>query len=178
MISTSFKNRFEKENGGFTLVELMIASGLFIILISIATGAFINTLRTQRIITNLSESLNNTSFAIEQIAREVRVGFGFESGGDEDTLQFFNSSGNEVIYSLKNNGDGNGDGQGIERCESGECRMITAPEVNISNLKFILQGDSEGDGEPPRVTILISVMGEKGIKVNMQTTISSRILDS
>ena len=176
MIRTSFKRRFKKENSGFTLVELMIASGLFIILISIATGAFINTLRTQRIITNLSESLNNTSFAIEQIAREVRVGFGFDNGGN--TLEFTNSSGNDVVYSLKNNSDGNGDGQGIERCEEGVCRMITAPEVNISNLEFILQGDLEGDREPPRVTILISVMGEKGIKVNMQTTISSRILDS
>ena len=146
---------------------LMIASSLFIVLISLASGAFINTLRTQRIITNLSESMNNISFAIEQISREVRVGFQFSGGGD--TLQFVNSSGDDVIYRLLDNS--------IERCENLSCKMITTPDVNVDNLEFIFQGEGADDGEPPRVTILISVIGEKDISVNLQTTISSRILN-
>src|SRR3972149_3143400 len=97
---------------GFTLMELMIAPSLFVILIAIASGAFINALRTQRIITDLSESMNNVSLAIEQIAREVRVGFGFSGSGD--TLNFINSDGVEVTYRL--------DGNSIYRCEgSGTC---------------------------------------------------------
>ena len=164
-----------KFSSGFTLIELMIASGLYIILISIATGAFINTLRTQRIITDLSESLNNTSFAIEQIAREVRVGFDFE--GEGGTLEFTNSNGNGVIYELKNQTDS--ENGGIWRCENGsDCEFMTAPEVNIDNLEFILMGSEPGDDKSPRITILISVVGEKNIRVDMQTTISSRILDS
>ena len=155
---------------GFTLIELMIASGLFVILISIASGAFINTLRTQRIITNFSESMNNVSFAIEQIAREVRVGFQFSGGGD--TLQFINSSGVDVIYRLSADNE-------IERCENViNCEPITVQNVNVDRLEFILQGEEADDGEPPRITILISVKGEKSININLQTTISSRILDS
>lgn len=159
---------------GFTLIELIIASSLFVVLISVASGAFINTLRTQRIIMNLSESMNNTSFTIEQIAREVRVGFQFEGGGD--TLEFTNSSGDLVKYTLVSL-DSNT--KGIERSENGGVgETITSPDVNIDNLEFILQGEEAGDGEPPRITILISVKSEKDIKVNLQTTISSRVLDS
>ena len=157
-----------RSGAGFTLVELLISSGIFVILISLASGAFINALRTQRIITSLSEDMNNVSFTIEQIAREVRVGFLFSGGGD--TLRFTNSDAVNVSYSLS---DG-----GIERCEENDCSIITAPDVEVESLEFILQGENQGDGEPPRVTILITVVGEKDIKVNMQTTISSRNLDS
>ena len=159
---------------GFTLMELMIATSLFVILIAIASGAFINTLRAQRIITNLSESMNNVALAIEQIAREIRVGFSFEGGGK--ILEFINSSGNGVTYELRQQQDS--DNSGIWRCENGsDCEFITSPEVNIDRLEFILRGNGS-DREPPRVTILISVVGEKDIRVDLQTTISSRIIDS
>ena len=158
---------------GFTLIELLIASGIFVVLVSLASGAFINALRTQRIVTDLSESMNNVSFAIEQIAREVRVGFLFSGSGD--TLQFVNSNGVNVRYSLIKNDGGSG---AIQKCEEGACSTITSPSVNVSNLEFILQGENQGDGESSRVTILVSVTNEKDIKVNMETTISSRNLDS
>jgi len=163
------KHNFTQKSGaGFTLIELLISSGIFVILISLASGAFINALRTQRIITNLSENMNNVSFAMEEIAREVRVGFLFSKSGD--TLKFTNSSGADVSYGLV---DG-----GIERCENNECSRITAEDVKIDNLQFILQGEGQGDGEAPRVTMLITVVGEKDIRVNLETTISSRNIDS
>jgi len=102
------------------------------------------------------------------MAREIRVGFQFSDGGD--TLRFVNSNGEDVIYRLLD--------KGIERCEDASCETITTPDVNVDNLEFILQGEENGDGEPPRITILISILGEKDISVNLQTTISSRVLDS
>ena len=157
------------KEGGFTLIELLIASGVFIILVSLASGAFIQTLRTQRVVTNLSASMNNVSFTMEQIAREVRTGFSFNTVGDSE-LNFTNSSAESVSYEVVEGG--------IQRCADGNCKILTAPDVNIDKMEFILQGASSGDNEPPRVTILFSVVGEKDIRVNMQTTISSRILDT
>jgi len=168
-----------KENGkttdrssrskGFTIIELIVSTGLFVVLVALASGSFIQALRTQRIVTSLSISMNDASFVIEQIAREVRVGFNFSGGGN--TLSFNDSVGNLVSYKLS--------GTSIERCEGGcSGNIITSPDVKIDNLEFIVQGNASGDGEPPRVTILLSVIGEKDIRVHLQTTISSRILDT
>lgn len=153
---------------GFTMIELLVSTGLFVVLISIASGAFIQALRTQRIVTNLSISMNDASFVMEQISREVRVGFNFNGGGS--AFNFTNPKGKSISYSLV--------GNGIKRCESGGCKIITSPDVKIDNLSFILQGNKPGDLLPPRVTILMSVVSEKEIKVHLQTTISSRILDT
>lgn len=163
-----------KENMGFTLVELMISSSVFVILIAVVSGTFINALRTQRIITNLSESMNNASFAIEEMSREIRVGFGFGVVGD--SLSYLNSFGDEIVYRRDEHDDTGV--YGIERCENSSCEFVTSPDVNIENLEFILQGTEEGDGLPPRVTILMTVLGEREIRVNLQTTISSRVLNS
>jgi len=167
---------FSKKSGaGFTVMELLVSSSLFIILIAIASGAFIQTLRTQRTVTNLSASLNDVSFVIEQIAREVRTGSSFSGSASKDTLRFRDPDGIEIGYKHR--------GSQIGRCE-GACSLdsdydpLTAPDVNLSSATFILQGASSFDGEPPRVTILLSVEGESNIKINLQTTISARRLDT
>ncbi len=166
------------DRNGFTLVELLVASSIFLILISLAAGAFINTLRTSRVISDLAESMSNSSFVLEQIAREVRFGFDFQpTSGEIDTLTFTNSDGELVSYTLITSGSY----AGIGRCVGIGCRnheLITSPDVYIENFKFILFGTERGDGFPPRVTILITVRGEKDIRVNLQTTISSRIIDT
>jgi prepilin-type N-terminal cleavage/methylation domain-containing protein len=62
---------------GFTLVELLIAVGLFVIIISIAVGGFINALRTQREVSSLIATQSNVSLALEQMTREIRTGYLF-----------------------------------------------------------------------------------------------------
>jgi len=175
--STSFSK--SKSGAGFTIIELIISTALFVTLVSISSGAFVQTLRNQRIVTRLSESMSNTTFVIEQISREIRTGFSFNvSGGSNggDKLQFINSSGETISYKLIDSG--------IARCEGSSCASdnkydaLTSERVEIDNLKFIPQGVSSGDGEPPRITILISILGGNDIKVQLQTTISSRIIDT
>lgn len=165
-------HRFRRDSAGFTLLELMISSAIFIVLIAVASGTFISAIRTQRTITNLSEAMNNASFVIEQISREIRVGFQFTGGGN--SLQFINSDGDAIEYRFIDNG--------IQRNEaSSGWETLTSEDVNIGNAEFILQGHNPSgmsDGEPTRVTIVVSVVGEKNIAVNLQTTISSRNLDS
>lgn len=161
---------------GFTLIELLVSSGLFLVLVALASGTFVNTLRTQRTVVGLAEGMNNAAFAIEQIAREARVGFNFESASP-DTITFTNADGEDVSYS-RIVVDGVG---AIGRCVGAGCSTytpMTSPAIDIESLEFVLQGANRGDGLPPRVTILITVRGEKDIRVNLQTTVSSRILDT
>jgi len=162
-----------KKQKGATIIELIISAGLFVILISLASTSFIQALRTQRIVTKLSASMNDVAFVTEKIAREVRVGFSISGGGG--SMDFINPDGDRIHYKFI----GSGIGRCVNACASdGTYKLLTSPDVEIDNLEFILQGTSSGDGEPPRVTIVTSIITENQIRINLQTTISSRILDT
>ncbi len=64
-------------SSGFTLVELLIAIGLFSIVVVIASAGFINGLRTQRQVASLISAESNVTLVLEQMAREERTGYLF-----------------------------------------------------------------------------------------------------
>lgn len=70
-------NQLQNSRLGFTLVELLIAIGLFTIIVSVAVGGFTNALRTQRQVSSLIATQSNVSLALEQVAREIRTGYLF-----------------------------------------------------------------------------------------------------
>jgi len=158
------------KNKGFTIVELMVSMSLFLVLISVATGTFVQTLRTQRLITDLAYANDNATQALEQIIREVRTGSGF-SGSTNTLLKFVNYKNETVNYKLT--------GHFISRCvgncpTDSEYQPITAPEVQVERLSFIVSGTDPSDNLASRVTIALSVKGPRDIKVNLQSTVSSR----
>ena len=81
---------------GFTIIELLIAMGLFAILISVVSGIFVRSLRAQRVTVALIAANNNASLAIEQMAREIRTGQSFSAVIDQ--LRFINAKGETVTY--------------------------------------------------------------------------------
>ena len=158
-------------NRGFTMVEVIIGMFLFITVISASTTVFINAMRTQRAIVALLAVQSNISLAIEQIAREVRTGENFSL--DSEGLAFTNAKDQKVIY--RKNGDF------IEKVVDGAAGRMTADNVVVGKLKFILKGNLPTDGRPPQVTILMSFSPKnsimKDVTADIQTTISSRVLD-
>jgi prepilin-type N-terminal cleavage/methylation domain-containing protein len=169
-----------KVNNGFTIVELLVAMGLFVVLIGISTGGFIKALQTQKAIISLMEANDNANLALEQMAREIRTGYNFSKISDTE-LQFVNQYNRVVWYRLNE--------EAIERGTEKEgvvsrriYKKITADNVKIKNFKVALFGSGVGDGYPPRITVSLSV-GPTGrylenILTNIQTTISARTLDS
>src|SRR3989344_9647798 len=87
---------------GFTMIELIVAMGIFLILISAATSVFVQALRTQRAIVALMAANDNASLVLEQMAREIRVGYNFQTNVSEDELTFVNAYNELVIYRLNN----------------------------------------------------------------------------
>ena len=158
---------------GFTIIELLVAMSLFLVLVAVATGTFIQTLRTQRIITELTAANDNATQVIEQMSREIRTGFSFVDSTDT-TLKFVNYRNEQVSYKLV--------GGSISRCVGG-CQSdtdflpITAPEVKVERLKFTNSGIDLTDNFPPRITVTLSILGPKDVKVNLQTTVSSRVIE-
>lgn len=177
-----------KNNKGFTMVELLVAIASFVIIVSIAVGGFSGALRSQRQSIALLNANYNSSLVLEQMAREIRTGTNFcdqnppcssPLGGGEirtDKLYFTNAYGQNVVYRLNNSG--------IEKSIDGgtSFKKITADDVVVDYLKFILNGQTFGDGKQTRITILMGIKSKESSVsssvVNLQTTVSPRVLDS
>jgi prepilin-type N-terminal cleavage/methylation domain-containing protein len=167
---------------GFTLIETVIAIGLFSIIISIAIGGFVNALHIQKELAELIAAQSNASEAIEQMTREIRTGYLFcttpnNSGGNvvpndvckgsasavttfatgpwkvEGVLDFFNANSDEVTYHLKNNALYKYDGTGADATDT----PVTGDNVSVKYLNFYLQGNAEGDHWYPRITMMIGI---------------------
>ncbi len=172
-------------NKGFTIIEMVVAVGVFAIVITILLAAFLNISSIQKRAEAQRIINDNLNFSLETMMREIRAGSNY---CDPSLLSCFSdrfvfkssSAGNPVfVYKLNNNR--------IERSVDGGINFIplTAPEVKIINLIFIVSGEKSNDNPPadglqPRVTIVITgSAGEKNvINLNLQTTISQRKTDS
>lgn len=175
----------------FTLVELLVAMGIFVIVISIAATSFIQALRTQQSIVALMEANDNISLVLEQMAREIRTGYRFctasapilnldpiytEHCNDltANELAFVNALEREVSYRLEDEAIWERTGVlGIPK--DGK---ITADNVKINYFNIVLTGNDADDNLQSRITISLSISPTgrdiKDVKTNIQTTISPR----
>ena len=159
---------------GFTLMEIMVASSLFISVVVISSGAFVQALKNQRDIASLTSANNNLSQVIEAIAREVRTGNDF-SLSKFDELNFANYKGEKVSYKLLADKTIGRCASLVAFCLSGDAyASLTSRKYSIDFIRFYYQGIGEPDGLPPRVTISIGIQGLKNLTTNIQTTVSSK----
>ena len=162
--------QFSNKDGGFTIVELLVSMGIFIVVIGMVVGIFIGAFRTQRSLTSLMAANDNASLALEQMAREIRTGttFSIPEGNGEAKLKFQNANDVTIYYRL-NRGV-------IEREAGGTVFPITGNNVKMSALQFYLFDN--GPQWPPRITITLSVTPAapslQAIVTNLQTTVSGR----
>ncbi len=156
---------------GFTLIELIVAIGIFGLVVTMTVSIFVVALISQRRIISLRNVEDNTRFALESMAREIRTGKNF--GGSVNSLSFTNAKSESVIYRLNNNT--------IEQSSDGGANylIVTGPEVMVDYLNFYLLGQASGDGLEPRVTITVGVtsrIGNQASNIKIQNTISERFL--
>lgn len=188
----NYKEKNKKERG-FTLIEMIVAIGVFAVAMTISVGAVLSISAAQKRAIAIQNVQDNIRFAIESMSKEARVGNQFQclaapvndlrsispnprscaSGGA--LIAFFNSRGERTGYQLRS-------GQ-IERWSETNVAFfpITSQNVSIERLTFYVLGAEAGDGLQPR--ILITAEGKAQIKnqlidVNLQITVSQRLLDS
>ncbi|MDO8443460.1 MAG: prepilin-type N-terminal cleavage/methylation domain-containing protein [Candidatus Azambacteria bacterium] len=161
------------KNSGLTLVELVVAVGIFGLVVTVVFGVFGLALTSQRRIIALKNVEDNARFSIELMAREIRTGRNFSGG--IGSLSFINAKSESVIYRLNSNV--------IEKSSDGGISFlpVTGPETIIDYLNFYLAGQAAGDGLQPRITITIgatSRINNQSANLKVQTTISGRFLQS
>lgn len=172
--------KFDKiimRNAGFTLVELLVSVALFSMVVAVASGGFIQALRTQRNLVALMAVNDSASLTLEQMAREMRTGFGFSTATDDSRIDFINAGNLPVFYELDAN----------DKSVKRNAQKITADNVKVNNLKFYLGDDCPSLAMvnspwtcPRRITVSFSVVSKEygnleNFAVNLQTTVSARL---
>lgn len=165
-----------KKEQGFTLIELMVATGLFVTVVTVIISLFIQSTRAERFVARRAAAFDNIAQTVEQIAREARTGYNFpaviDPGGRKvSELRFTNYRGESVVYRMSNNA--------IEKSTDGGVTFLrlTSESVKISRLDFwVMQEAIGGRDFTPRITILARADTPFQSPFNLQSTVSARLI--
>ncbi len=167
---------------GFTLVELMVGIGIFILVVGTGSGILAYTIRTQRSLLVRQSIASEINFNMEYMSRALRMAV-----ADDGTCGFdgevYHIEGNSLSFvNLLQGGTCQEfflqDGDLYYVGQEGNTRRMSSPHTTIDALEFRSFGEVSGDGRQPQVTILI-VVSSSGLSnpLRLQTTVASRALD-
>lgn len=150
---------------GYTLIELIVAMGLFAFVMTLSSGAYLLMIGLNRQAQGIATGIDNLSFAIETMARDIRTGSAYScaSSGDcsfgGNSFTFIPSGGGTAVtYScLGSSGSCSLAAPGaIQKTAGSVVSTLTDPTVNVSSLTFYATGTAPGDTQQPHVTIIVS----------------------
>lgn len=182
---------------GYTLIELLVAIGIFSIVMLGATSAYISFINYNRQAQTRATEINSLFFAIDSMARDIRTGSGYTcpSGACLSTgvtkITFTDQDGCSVYYKLKTVNSvpsivRNVTGSVSPVCAALADTPITDPAITVQSLLFYVRGVTSGDKIQPIVTIVVSgsacvpntdCTGAGNIPFQVQTSATQRIPD-
>ena len=172
---------------GFTLIELLIAAAVFTYVVTSVSALFATALDLQRRASAVQKIEENAQFALESIAREVRVSTvlsGDTTCSPVDpvktaTLKIHHPVNGDVTYTYNRIA---GTGMLYRSDQYGNDQPITASTVDITAFAFCVSG-SGNDGQETRVTMpmkmeVVTGRSSSQVSVSLQTTVVSRDLSA
>lgn len=82
---------------GFTLVEMIVALGIFAVVALVAVGALGRIVDANRKSQSLKSAINNLNFALESISREVRVGTAYNCQKKSEYVGWSSSANGDLV---------------------------------------------------------------------------------
>ncbi len=179
------------KNSGFTLIELMVATSVFMMVMLAAVGALLITSNAAKKAKSVRYAMDNVNYAMDSMSRNLRLGSMFHCSSGSFSTQTSTSDcpggGSTIVFMSYNGGaqdngyrlevDSLGKGS-IEQCDQSiGCNKMTSPDVNITDLRFIVRGSGISDGIQPSVLIMVKGevnIGGKITKFALQTMASQR----
>ena len=180
-----------KDKKGFTLIEVLISTALFVVIITMAMNVFELVIKSQQsaIATqNVEESLK---YFLEVTSKEIRMAkrnsdglcnlptsdvYKTETAANGDRLIFKNYHGQCVSYELKQMADGTNRFMIVRNGQADY--YITPAKISVDELHFVVNPPSSQSNFQPTVTmeLVAHALGSDINKSTMriQTTLSSR----
>jgi type II secretory pathway pseudopilin PulG len=166
----------QKNRNGFTLIELMVATSVFIVIMLASMSALFTLLGSAKNSRALRFAMDNVNFAVDSMTRSIRMGTNYYcvgSGtsmpsditstrdcdiGNGGTLIAFVPQDNltsRIGYMWTEREDGT---HTLKRCSSNsssDCVDIVSADVDIEQLKFFVSGSSDSDDIQPSVYVIM-----------------------
>ncbi|MEK7600374.1 MAG: prepilin-type N-terminal cleavage/methylation domain-containing protein [Patescibacteria group bacterium] len=163
-----------KKKNGFTLIETVVATFVFSVVVIASQGVFGKALTVVKSGTAAQRVQESAQYALELMARDIRVSS--VSADQEDALCALSQL--ILVHPVLGSVVYRHDSTSIERTVGGTSGHITADDVLIQGLSFCVR-HAGVDGEQTRVTILIDAVynSEKTSEqkeLRVQTTVSLR----
>lgn len=190
----SITDRKLNSQKGFTLTELLVGMGIFILILGGVMGSLIAGLKMQRRLLAKQQVLEELSFNMEFMSRALRMakeenGDGCLFDGDGHNYENRRPTGDRDDAAIRfiNHIEGD-DCQGFflegntlkyyKEAIWTDTLDLTSPNVEVQQLEFYIEGAEQGDSQQARVTILLKAQPQGfASPLILQTTISQRILD-
>lgn len=193
-------------NKGFTLIELIVVVGVFLVVISASIAIFFSIVTGQSTLLIKQEIINQMSYSTEYISKGMRMAKKDLSGdclgsdyagydyllthhnaetGNYEGIKFINQSDSNACteFYLQNS---NGNSVLKEIKNGGTAISLTSEKLYLESVRFILNGNknligvSENDQMQPRITIYFKIRSKnqaQNLSQEIQTTISQRNLN-
>jgi len=167
---------YSNKQKGFTLLEVVVASAIFGVLIVLISGIFVSMVKGNRERLGQQVLQQDIQNFFETLDREARTGFGDTfTASSSDTLEFKNQALEEVTYTLDSAG-----GVGIVKRSGTE---LTSSKTDVRELAFYADAaTADGDILTKLGMITVSLYacpaatpsGEDSGCIRFQTTVTSR----
>lgn len=186
-----------KHRAGFTLLETVVAVGMFSLLVILSIGITLGVLRAQTKASDIQSVLDNIRFGLELMTREIRTGNSLKyianCGSIGQGVEFINLNvsppaarfyylqdtdtilGGDTLMRVAMN-------PGITTIDCGQALPLTSSEVLVERFEAKLEGAGVNDGQP-RVTFFLKIKSknpkvELDTSMNIQTTVVQRLRES
>ena len=188
---------------GFTLVEMVVAIGLFAIVVLVCVGALLSLAGANKKAQAMQSVMNNLNIALDDMVRTIRTGSNYRCGSQSPSGNGDCQSGGESLYLTPYGKDPSNLQNDVayifgSPCPAGQlCKEtgngltmsspmpITSSDINISSIEFYVVGTARtntGDTIQPKVVVTITgTAGAASVKTTstffMQATAVQRLLD-
>lgn len=180
---------FKSYYNGFTLIELMVATSIFVIVMLLSMSSLLVLINESKNSRTLRLAIDNVNFSMESITRSIRMGKNYYCGGtitvgvDETndcsaggtSISFVPQGGvSRVGYNLRTQNINGVSVNTIEKCDTSSCVPIVSPDVNIEKLKFFVRGSAFDNTQ---ASVYIIIKGTVLVK-NLPTSFSLQTMAS
>ncbi|MCK5027486.1 MAG: type II secretion system protein [Candidatus Pacebacteria bacterium] len=195
------KNRNKTKESGFTLVEMIVSTGIFVMVLSASVGGLLTMVNANNKAQALRVAMDNMNFTMEEMSRHITQGHTYYCNpgvlppspndpdpltanscfGGDDELYFLSNKDavGRVYYGLLNNEiiKSTTDETGAYILE--DVPLTNSNVLTITNLKFFVDSGDGASGES-QPKVLVSISGEVSVagemtEFHVQTTVVQRI---
>ncbi len=197
-----FRRDFLKDRkSGFSLVEMLVAIGIFMTIMTIAVTSLISIMGANKKAQAIKSTVDSVTFALEYVSRDMRIGTNYTCGtpdvigksdciGGSNSVKYVNSSNEPIQYTFSTTTTGTSRLTKTKlppNCSGTDCTvdLISADsDVHIDNFTFYVIGSdheldaTQANRTQPRVIVtasgFITAKGSANTTFNLQTNISQR----